>query len=205
MSNLAGFWQLCRDRGIPLENVSWSGQSPVLLFSSSATESQILEAHALAATSPFAGHGLDHTRLREELVNDPLQRGYAMLTDAECAADLNEMRYTALQPGRFLTARGVVNLLGVADAAIVLATFKAAAAGNVALEIMYDYLRGEIGIDFGVEATHQNIDMLSAAFPPGAAQKLKDYGTRQFSRATQISLGGTPTERDVAFARTLEG
>ena len=118
---------------------------------------------------------MDIAKLKTELTDDPLTRGYAAMTDAEAAVDLNEVYRT--QNKTSLTASEVLN-------AIVPSAFTALDA--TVQQRIWDILHiGEIN-PFGVEAT-----MFSAAFGAGSDTIVALVAMRveAVSRAVELGLG----------------
>ena len=118
---------------------------------------------------------MDIAKLKTELTDDPLTRGYAAMTDAEAAVDLNEVYRT--QNKTSLTASEVLN-------AIVPSAFTALDA--TVQQCIWDILHiGEIN-PFGVEAT-----MFSAAFGAGSDTIVALVAMRveAVSRAVELGLG----------------
>ncbi|QNN24351.1 hypothetical protein HED60_19425 [Planctomycetales bacterium ZRK34] len=130
--------------------------------------------------------------LRDELTNDPLEVGYASMTDAEAATALNLPDRTRVISRR-ITSLTILSELG-ADAAEMLERVATAAQTNkavaIALQALQSYSDGG-GIDIGNDVTRSTIDTLLAAevLSDDEANALKAMATETISRATELGLG----------------
>jgi hypothetical protein len=129
--------------------------------------------------------------LRDELINDPLNRGYAqhiphspgVLVDM-----LNAPTFTAVKP-KFITARGVLAAHGVTGAAI-LDKLEAAASSNAAIKWAMKFVSQDSGIDVGHQNTRALLDaIVPAVLTQTEANLIKDMAIQPASRAEVLGLG----------------
>ena len=141
--------------------------------------------------------------LRNELTTDPDARGYASMTDAEAAADLNTPRITQLRE-RFVDARTVYVLFGPADGEAALQAFETVAETNPVIKRTLNWMNpDQRGVDVGLPAVRAMIDQLTpGVFSTEQAAALKEEGEQSISRAQQLGLG-TATEGDVQRAQKV--
>lgn len=130
--------------------------------------------------------------LKNEIVNDPIPRGYSGMTDAEVAASVNVVDRTVADPVRKRT-RDIVKAFGVAEGHALLIALQTAAASNLALAAILDACKDyseEGGLDFSDAITIEAIDALVPAVlsvEQGAA--LKALGRKTISRAEELGIG----------------
>ena len=148
-----------------------------------------------------------YTDLNTELVTDPLGRGYAGMTDAQAAADINTLYRPAEVPVSGLEAD--IRLAGKwtgyrekADLQTVAGTYD-----NQSMREFMDMFYSSI--NQGSTRTSEGyisdlVDAMVAEGSMGAAvgASLKAYDNDQQSRGSEIGVGNV-TEGDIAYARTL--
>lgn len=118
---------------------------------------------------------MDINKLKNEIVNDPLVRGYAAMSNAEVATDMMTVR--RIKNKATLTGSEVLNAIPKAD----LFALSAADSSRV-----WDVLHLAAINPFGVEADII-IDVFGAGSP--AILALADLRTEDVSRAEEIGLG----------------
>lgn len=127
--------------------------------------------------------------LQTELSNDPLQRGYAGMTDAECAADLNEKRYAQVAE-RWITERTIMAELADGQAIMEVLETVAEQSGEVARAVKWlDPARG--GLNIADAKVRAQIDDLATAqlLTQQQAEALKALAEQPASRAEVLGLG----------------
>ena len=150
----------------------------------------------------------DYEVLVAELTDDPLERGYAGMTNQAAAESLNAVDRTVADPTR-KTFRDLLREIGMADAGVIHGKLKAAAESNdgVALAIAAagDY-GTDGGLDFSDPATVAGIDTLVAGgvLTSEEGDALKALGRRPVSRAEELGLG-VVTDGHIGSARLRMG
>lgn len=132
----------------------------------------------------------DYQALNSELVSDPLSRGYAGMTDAEAAADLNTVYRT-----RNITSMSASQVLNKVDAT------EYAALADLQKNTVWGLLGMGTLNPWGVEAT-----IIQQVFGGGSATvaALAASRTETISRAAELGLG-VVTTGDVQKARAYPG
>jgi len=134
---------------------------------------------------------MDYLTLHDELINDPLARGYATMTDEEAAADLNTAYRTYVRDsiaGSEVYERVVVSeFLALTDA-------EKAEVWNIV------HLGDEISVGPNSKARTRFIALFGSGSETIAA--LADYLTVPISRATELGLL-LVRESDVFKARSM--
>ena len=149
--------------------------------------------------------------LADELNNDPLGRGYAGMTDAQAAADINSVYRDVNYPvspadlelaireslkwtqyrerSELQTTPGTYDNPNMREFMDVFFTTTSAQGGTI--DLQSPYMAGLI-------------DRMEAEGSMGAvaAQELREYGIQTVSRGTELEIG-TVTEGDVSYSRTL--
>jgi hypothetical protein len=150
----------------------------------------------------------DYEVLVAELTDDPLERGYAGMTNQAVAGSFNAVNRTAADPTR-KTFRDLLRGIGMANAGIIHGKLKVAAEANdgVALAIAAagDY-GSDGGLDFSDATTVAGIDMLVAGdvLDADEGDALKALGRRTLSRAEELGLG-VVTDGHIGSARLRMG
>ena len=144
--------------------------------------------------------------LCEELKTDPLQLGYALMSDAEVAEVLNK-RMRTRPVMRFCNLRTVAAVLDDVEYTTVKAVLATAAQYSERVKDMLHFLslpcdeQGSTGgLDFGHPATRAFIQSLPIS--ESVKQKLLALGEQRCSRAEELGLG-TVTEGHVQSARKM--
>jgi hypothetical protein len=139
------------------------------------------------------------SKLRDELINDPLERGYANMTDAECAESLNTVnrtQYTAIGSDELLAWSGG----GASDATSTKSRYERiedAAANHASLEVkgackaavtLID--RDNTDLNLGLTDRAAMVDGLVAGGVLTSDEKdeLVAMGTRLVSRAQELGI-----------------
>jgi hypothetical protein len=129
--------------------------------------------------------------LRNELINDPLNRGYGQFIPEApgfLMDMLNAPTFTAVKP-KFITARGVLAAHGVTGAAI-LDKLEAAASSNAAIKWAMKFVSQDSGIDVGHQNTRALLDaIVPAVLTQTEADLIKDMAIQPASRAEVLGLG----------------
>jgi len=142
--------------------------------------------------------------LQNEITTDPLERGYADMSDAEVAASLNAEDITTTYE-RFVTYRTLMAEIGATEAATIRAKIMGAMEAQPPLALAHDMLscyETGGGIDFGHDGTRAFLDQMEAAelFTAEEVAACKSLGERLISRAFELGLGAVK-EGYVARAR----
>lgn len=134
-----------------------------------------------------------YTILVNELQDDPLGRGYAGMSDADAAADLNTA-YRSEPYQRFASWRAAAAILTDEEYAAAKADTQTLAAMSSRLADMVALLGSPCddtgatgGIDFGHPEVRAMIDAMPTLSAEGKA-KLKAIGERPISRAAELGL-----------------
>lgn len=138
--------------------------------------------------------------LRQELADDPENRGYSSLTDAQCAVDLNDKRYTAYQE-TWVTDRTILAKLD--DGEAIMQVLESAAEQSPEIARAVKWLNpAEGGINVADPKVRQQIDGLVEAqlLTPTQGVALKGLADSPVSRAEVLGLG-TVHHLQVAEAR----
>jgi hypothetical protein len=135
--------------------------------------------------------------LHAELDLDPLERGYAAMSDEEAHASLRAADILAPAEERIDMVKLLARLT-LDEARAVISTLRAAAAADVLVEEGLLQLR-TTGLDLSAANSVAMIHALFAGDPP-LRGKLLALGQRTISRAEQLGLGGV-TPLDVADSR----
>lgn len=124
---------------------------------------------------------MNYATLVSELRDDPLARGYAGLTDAECAASLNAQ--DRLGPKRDLTRREILESVPIAE----FAAFRAAvSAGNESAVVLDYYLSAEGSVALADNSNGEEV--LLAAFGADRLALLRGLASTTTSRAAELAL-----------------
>jgi len=140
--------------------------------------------------------------LREEILNDPLGRGYATMTNAQIAADLNAAIYEEVLDDVELDTALVTDTLGLDRAAEIIGNLKTAATnGDVKADLSLDLLHR--GVKLSNPTTQTAIDsfVASGLITADEATLLRNRGKRMVSRAQQLGYTEPITEAWVAAAK----
>lgn len=146
--------------------------------------------------------------LADELANDPLGRGYASMTDAQAAADLNEKRYTRANDtdNARITDRTLVALFGLDRAHQILTSFQNIAASDAKaawiLEMLKDRASGGVSMALSDAAAFVDQMVTAGVLTQAEGDTLKGLGTVQYSRAEELGYINGVTE---AWVRTVRG
>lgn len=148
---------------------------------------------------------MDYATLTAELANDPLNRGYAAMTDAEAADALNAKDRTRVVM-RFGSFRTLASLLTSEEYATVRTTLDTAAQSSVMIADAIAYLKlpgsedgSGGGINFGDPVVRGMVDSL---FSTPIAAKIKGYAEEAISRAEEL---GCPDVTDHYVSRCRGG
>ena len=128
--------------------------------------------------------------LRDELVKDPLGRGYAAMSDEQGAASLNNPDRTVIEQ-TMVTAKDLMARMDPGAAATILQKLESAAATNAVVKWIMSFITGGgEGIDLGHANTRAQIDALVAAGVLTATEgaSLKALAQRTVSRAEELGL-----------------
>lgn len=129
--------------------------------------------------------------LRDELLNDPLSRGYSAFTqDAPgiLVDMLNTPVFTMIK-SRFVTARGVLAEHGAQGAAI-LDKLDAASSSNSAIKWAMIFASQDSGIDIGHQNTRALLDaIVPAVLTQAEADLIKNMAIQPASRAEILGFG----------------
>lgn len=133
---------------------------------------------------------MNYRKLKDELVNDPLARGYSGMTDQEAADSLNT-------PDRIVTCecratiRSLMADLGPTEADDIITALEAAATNNnITARALKLLSPAEGGIDLGHASTRAQIDGLVTAGVLTSVQgtALKGLAEKTVSRAEELGL-----------------
>jgi len=132
---------------------------------------------------------MDYARLRDELQQDPLGRGYVAMSAEQAAASLMADDRAVVQPFR-VGALGIMREAGPAAGAAILDAIEAASASDSRLKWFLRELN-TTGIDLGDPVTRATIDELVSAgvLTPSQGAVLKGAAIRMISRAEELGLG----------------
>jgi hypothetical protein len=129
--------------------------------------------------------------LRDELLNDPLGRGYSALRPHSpgLLADMMNAPIYSMPKERFVSARGVLAAHGVAGATI-LDKLEAAASSVSMIRWALAFMKTDSGIDVGHGTTRALIDQLAAGgvLTTTEAGLIKDMAIQPASRAEFLGL-----------------
>jgi hypothetical protein len=145
---------------------------------------------------------MDFIVLRNEVLNDPLGKGYGALLPS-CPGVVVEMlnAYTEITvKSRMITARAVLTDCGPLAGSI-LDKLESAASANSAVKWAVKFIAQDAGIDIGSTAAQGMVDQLAAGgvFTSAEAMALKGMAIQPASRAEQLGLGSI-TEQDLRTA-----
>lgn len=130
--------------------------------------------------------------LRDELLDDPLSRGYAaLIADSPGAlADMLNAPIYSMPRERFVSARGVLAAHGAAGAAI-LDKIEAASASVSEIKWALSFLKTDSGIDVGHANTRALLDSLASGgvLTTAEAALIKDMAVQPASRADVLGIG----------------
>ena len=150
--------------------------------------------------------------LADELNNDPLGRGYAGMTDAQAAADINteyrdvnypvslaalelatreSLKWAEYQERAQAKDNDGVTFLNPNMSEFMDLFFTTSSLGGGQIDLQADYMNGLI-----------DRMVAEGSLGPAAADALRNYGVQTVSRGTELEIG-TVTEGDVNYARTL--
>lgn len=132
---------------------------------------------------------MDYARLRDELMADPLGRGYGSMSPDQAAASLMTENRTVIEATQ-VGALGIMRELGPAAGAAVLDALEAASASDSRLRWVMREL-STVGIDLGHPVTRATIQELAAAgvLTPSQLDALLSVAVRTVSRAEELGLG----------------
>jgi len=152
-----------------------------------------------------------YSTLIAELRDDPLNRGYASMTDEQVAAALNE-KNRRVPTQRFISMRAIADVLDDVEYAKVKAAIQALASQSPRVADMLMFLNMPCdesgttgGIDFGNDSVRQMIETLrqiDGSIQEATIAKLLALGERVVSRADELGLGEV-NKYHVASARHL--
>lgn len=129
--------------------------------------------------------------LRDELLNDPLQRGYAaLLSDSPgVVVDMLNAPIYSMPKERFVSARGLLAAHGFTGAAI-LDKLEAAAPSVSIIKWALSFLKADSGIDVGHASTRALIDQLvvGGILTVSDAELIKDLAIQPASRAEILGI-----------------
>jgi len=128
--------------------------------------------------------------LRNEILNDPLARGYSSMTDEQVASSLNTKDRTIVEP-TLVTAKELMARMDPAVAASILQKLEDASATNSVIKWILSFLTGgSDGIDIGHANTRAQIDALvvDGVITSSEASSLKALAERAVSRAEELGL-----------------
>ena len=127
--------------------------------------------------------------LRNEVLNDPLARGYATMTPQQVAASLNTKNRQVVR-STMANARTVMAKLGPDAGAAVLDKLQAAASQSSSVKWAMSFVTSPEGIDLGNPATRAQLDALAAAgvITQQEATSLKSIAEYTVSRAEELGL-----------------
>ncbi len=127
--------------------------------------------------------------LKQELVSDPLGRGYAGMTPSQVAASLNTPDRAIVVP-TMVNARRLMKELGPVDGAAILDKLQAASQTAPPVRWAMAFLTSESGIDVGDPATRAQLDRLVAngVLTQTEASRIKAIAGRTVSRAQELGL-----------------
>lgn len=151
---------------------------------------------------------MNYQTLYNEILNDPLSRGYAQMSDAEVAADLNTAYRTIDNPKAFATEREIA--FAMAEAAedptageALLAKLEAAATSNAVVARNLAWVKpSEGGIPIGHPLVKATVSQLRTADVINDAERdvMLGLGGKTVSRAAELGLGNV-NFRDVQRAK----
>ena len=125
--------------------------------------------------------------LRDEILNDPLQCGYAGMTPAELESSLNAKDRTRLAD-RYIGYGTVLSVFGAIDGAQILDTLETLAATISPIKWAMRLLEGD-KLNIADPATRAQIDALTpAVFTEAQATTLKGLAGVACSRAEELGL-----------------
>jgi len=149
--------------------------------------------------------------LISELQNDPLNRGYASMTNEEVAASLNEIN-RRVPTQRFISMRAIAAVLDNEQYARVKAAIQTLASQSVRVADMLTFLHMPCddsgttgGLDFGNESVRmmiQSLPVVDNTIAQETISKLLALGEKVVSRAEELGLGEV-NQYHVASARQL--
>jgi len=149
--------------------------------------------------------------LISELQNDPLNRGYASMTNEEVAASLNEIN-RRVPTQRFISMRAIAAVLDNEQYARVKAAIQTLASQSVRVADMLTFLNMPCddsgttgGLDFGNESVRmmiQSLPVVDNTIAQETISKLLALGEKVVSRAEELGLGEV-NQYHVASARQL--
>ena len=129
--------------------------------------------------------------LRDELLNDPLGRGYAALRSNApgLLADMLNAPVYSMHKERFISARGVLAAHGAAGATI-LDKLEAASTSVSMIKWALAFMKTDSGIDVGHANTRSMLDQLASAgvLTTAEATMIKDMALQPASRADILGL-----------------
>lgn len=143
---------------------------------------------------------MNYAVLSAEISTDPLERGYAAMSDQQVADSLNTADREVADPTQY-TVREYFRRYGLDEAMV--AAIKAAA--PTVGEIVTDF-GGDGGLDFSTDLTRTAIDQLQvgAVLTETQAANLKALGRQAVSRATELGIVAV-TDGHVGSARQAGG
>ena len=149
--------------------------------------------------------------LISELQNDPLNRGYASMTNEEVAASLNEIN-RRVPTQRFISMRAIAAVLDNEQYARVKAAIQTLASQSVRVADMLTFLNMPCddsgttgGLDFGNESVRmmiQSLPVVDNTIAQETISKLLALGEKVVSRAEELGLGEV-NKYHIASARQL--
>jgi len=146
---------------------------------------------------------VNYSKLKAEINNDPLIRGYASMTDQQIADSLTQTIDRTIVESKTLGALGIMREVGPTAGAAILDKLEAAAATDSRLKWFMKELTTN-GVDIGNPVTRATIDSLVSAGVITAAEgvSLKEIPEKAGSRAEELAIGKIYA-RDVTLTRTL--
>ena len=144
---------------------------------------------------------MKYVKLKREILDDPLNYGYAG-TDDEGVLNILNTPSRQIVIEHYVNAKQILAVLGATTGAAFLDALETAAAANSAVRWAMEFIRTDSGIDVGNIETRAMLDQLAAAgiLEQASVNKLKLLAERQISRAEEIGVGKV-TLGDIQFVR----